>query len=98
MTTLVLDLVMMDVTLQENKTGDFETQLREIDCAIHAVDTVKEIMGNRESKEENRAAIGFSYIVQTEVLRFGGKVEKTIKDQLPYPSPLTESESPFGLE
>ena len=29
-----LDSVMVDVTVQENKTNDFEAQLREIDCAI----------------------------------------------------------------
>ena len=89
-------LVMVDVTVQENKTSDFEAQLRKIDCAIQAVDTVKERMGIRESMKENRADTCPFYIDQIEVQGTGGKIEKANKVQLPCTDPLTDSDGPFG--
>nr|POF20930.1 hypothetical protein CFP56_76297 [Quercus suber] len=95
MTTPATDSDMMDVTRQENRTSDFEAQLREIDCAILAVDTVKEKMGNREPKKENRADTGSFYSDQPEAIRNGGKEGKSIKGQSLYAGPLTDSDGPF---
>ena len=78
MTNSVSEAVMMDVTFQKKKEDDFETQLREIDCATHAVDTLKERMGDREAKEESKVATGFSNSAQIEALRSGGKVDKSL--------------------
>ena len=89
---------MVDVTAQENKTNDFEAQLREIDCAIQAVDTVKESMGIRESRKKNRADTGPLYIIQTEVQGTGGKIGKATKAQLPCTGPQTASDGPFGCD
>ena len=89
---------MVDVTVQENKTNDFEAQLREIDCAIQAVDTVKERMGIRESMKENSVDTDLFYIVQTEVQGTGGKIGKANKAQLPCTDPPTTSNGPFGCD
>ena len=101
-TTLVMsnpmpEAVMMDVTFQKKKEDDFETQLREINCAIHAVDTVKERMGNREAKEESRVATDFSNSAQSEALSVGGKVDKPLMSQRPYLGPLTDPAGPARL-
>ena len=87
---------MVDVTAQENKTKDFEAQLREIDCAIQAIDTVKERMGIRESMKKNRADTDPFYIIQIEVT--GGKIEKATTAQLPCTGPPTASDGPFGCD
>ena len=58
------DLVMVDATRQEKKTSDFEAQLREIDCAIFAIDTIKESFEKLESEKENRACLSFFPIDQ----------------------------------
>ena len=65
------DSVIEDATRQEKKTRDFETQLREIDCAIFAVDTDKESFEKRESAKENRAGPGFSPIDQSKAQTHG---------------------------
>ena len=59
-----IDSVMVDATRQEKKTSDFEAQLREIDCAIFAIDTIKESFEKLESEKENRACLSFFPIDQ----------------------------------
>ena len=99
MPTPEIDSVMEDVTRQEKKTRDFEAQLREIDCAIFAIDTVKESFEKRESEKENRAGPGFSPIDQPETQTHGtgGKeINQNYKAQSPCIGPLTDPGDPQG--
>ena len=85
--------VMVDATRQEKKTSDFEAQLREIDCAIFAVDTIKESFEKQESEKENKAGPSFSPIDQpgAQAHGTGGKdVKRNNKAQLPCIGPLTD--------
>ena len=95
------DSVMEDATRQEKKTRDFEAQLREIDCAIFAVDTDKESFEKRESAKENRAGPGFSPIDQPKAQTHGtgGKeINQKYKAQSPCIGLLTDPGDPQGCD
>ena len=66
--TTVSDLVMVDVTPQENRPEDFEEKLREINCAINAVDILQGTMRIHAPKREEKVNVGFSDFGQLEVL------------------------------
>ena len=69
--TTVSDLVMVDVTPQENRPEDFEEKLREIDCAINAVDILQGTMRIHAPKREEKVGVGFSNFGQPKVLGAG---------------------------
>ena len=94
--TTVSDLVMVDVTPQENRPEDFEEKLREVDCAINAVDILQGITGIHAPKREEKVGVGFSDFGQPEVL--GARVnERATTTQLPSPSSKAYSSGPYGL-
>ena len=94
--TTVSDLVMVDVTPQENRPEDFEEKLREINCAINAVDILQGITGIHAPKREEKVGVGFSDFGQPEVL--GARVnERATTTQLPSPSSKAYSGGPYGL-
>lgn len=94
--TTVSDSLMEDLTPQEKMTDDFEEQLREIDRAINADVTIREITGIKELKKDNRVGVGSAHIEQTEVL-WARMKEKTTKARLQSPVSIAPPDDPLGL-